>query len=79
MFTVALLPVKSHALVLQEVLGLCATCTSHMAGVRFMANLIYRVRPDCHRSMRAQIVRELIDITANFKSADLNECRIKFL
>lgn len=48
MSTIALLPVESHALVLQEVQGLCVTCTCYMAGVRFVTNLIYLVRPDCY-------------------------------
>lgn len=79
MSTIALLPVESHALVLQEVQGMCVTCTCYMAGVRFVTNLIYLVRPDCCRNTRAQIVRELTDLKASFKSADLNECRIKLL
>lgn len=41
--------------------------------------MIYLVRPDSHRSVRALIVQKLIDLKAVFKSADLNECTIKLL
>lgn len=44
-----------------------------------MTSLIHLVRPDCHRSMKAKIVRKLIDLKAFFKSVGLSKCRIKLL
>lgn len=55
--TIALLPIES-ALVLQEVLGMCVTGTSHMTGGEVYDQL--DLPCNCHRSMRAKIVRKLI-------------------